>query len=119
MENIVCYWDSDTHSQHVRPMTPAEIVQRDADIAAAVAPVVPATLPMLNVRLALIRSGHMATVKSYVDVLPGVEGEQARAYLEYAQNVRRDHALVEGIRLKLALTHADMDALFISAASLA
>jgi hypothetical protein len=74
---------------------------------------------MLNARLALIAAGHMAAVKAYVDTMPGVEGEQARAYLDYAQTVRRDHVLVEGIRQMLALTHADIDTLFIDAATIA
>lgn len=79
---------------------------------------VPKSVPMLNARLALIAAGHMAAIKAYVDGMPGVEGEQARAYLEYAQNVRRDHQLVEGIRQMLGLTPADIDTLFITAATI-
>ncbi|MDQ1921295.1 hypothetical protein [Massilia pseudoviolaceinigra] len=80
---------------------------------------VPPSVPMLNARLALIAAGHMTAVKAYVDTMPGIDGEQARAYLEYAQNVRRDHWLVEGIRQVLELAHADIDALFLTAAAIA
>ncbi|NHZ93219.1 hypothetical protein F2P45_30035 [Massilia sp. CCM 8733] len=99
-------------------MTPEELAQRELDIAAAAVPRVPESVPMLNARLALIGAGHMAAVKAYVDAAPGVEGDQARTYLEYAQNVRRDHWLVEGIRQVLELTPTDIDALFITAASI-
>lgn len=79
---------------------------------------VPKSVPMLNARLALIAAGHMTAVKAFVDAMPGLDGEQARTYLEYAQNVRRDHWLVEGIRQVLDLTPADIDALFITAATI-
>ena len=79
---------------------------------------VPTHVPMLNARLALNAAGHMAAVKAFVDAMPGVDGDQARTYLEYAQNVRRDHWLVEGIRQVLKLTPADIDTLFITAATI-
>lgn len=113
-----CYWDDETKSQQERDMTAEELAQRDIDIAAAAAPVVPASVPMLNARLALIAAGHMTAVKAFVDAMTGTEGDQARTYLEYAQNVRRDHWLVEGIRQVLELTPADIDALFITAAAI-
>ncbi|MCY0910829.1 hypothetical protein [Massilia antarctica] len=114
----ICYWDDETKSQKEREMTAAELAQWEIDIAAAAVPVVPASVPMLNARLALIAAGHMAAVKTYVDTMPGAGGEQARAYLEYAQTVRRDHPLVEGIRQVLQLTPADIDTLFITAVTI-
>ncbi|NHZ62605.1 hypothetical protein F1735_09835 [Massilia sp. CCM 8694] len=114
-EYIVCGWDKDI-GEFSRPMTDEEIAQVHADRAAAAVPVVPVSVPMLNARLALIAAGHMAAVKAFVDEMPGADGDQARTYLEYAQNVRRDHWLVEGIRQMLKLTPADIDALFITAA---
>ncbi|HEX8610130.1 MAG TPA: hypothetical protein VF800_02485 [Telluria sp.] len=112
------YWDVAEGVQKQRDMTSDEVTQREFDIAAAAVPVVPASVPMLNARLALIAAGHMAAVKVFVDAMPGVDGEQARAYLEYAQNVRRDHWLVEGIRQVLGLGPADIDELFITAAAI-
>ena len=118
MSMTICYWDEETKSQKERPATPAELAQREIDIAAAAVPVVPVSVPMLNARLALIEAGHMTAVKAFVDTMPGIDGEQARAYLEYAQNVRRDHPLVEGIRQVLGLTPAAIDTLFITAATI-
>lgn len=114
----IAYWDDETQSQQERDMTPEELAQRELDIAAAAVPVVPESVPMLNARLALIAAGHMVKVKAYVDGTPGTDGELARTYLEYAQNVRRDHWLVEGIRQVLDLTPADIDQLFITAATI-
>ncbi|NIA00410.1 hypothetical protein [Massilia sp. CCM 8734] len=116
-EYIVCGWDSEI-GNFTRPMTDDEIAQVLADRAAAAVPVVPVSVPMLNARLALNAAGHMAAVQAFVDEMPGVDGEQARTYLEYAQNVRRDHWLVEGIRQMLKLTPADIDTLFITAATI-
>lgn len=119
MENlIVDYWDSEENCQKQRDMTPEELAQRELDIAAAAVPRVPESVPMLNARLALIAAGHMGAVKTFVDAMPGTDGEQARAYLEYAQNVRRDHWLVEGIRQVLGLAPTDIDTLFITAATI-
>ncbi|NIA00882.1 hypothetical protein [Massilia sp. CCM 8734] len=114
----ICELNPVTGEMMTRPATPDEIAQRELDIAAAAMPVVPASVPMLNARLALGAAGHMAAVKAFVDAMPGVDGDQARTYLEYAQNVRRDHWLVEGIRQVLKLTPADIDALFITAATI-
>lgn len=116
-EYIVCGWDKHIGS-FTRPMTEEEIAQVHTDRAAAALPVVPPSVPMLNARLALIAAGHMAAVKTFVDAMAGADGEQARAYLEYAHNVRRDHWLVEGIRQVLGLTMADIDALFIASAAI-
>lgn len=116
-EYIVCGWDNEI-GEFSRPMTEEEIAQVLADREAAAVPHVPESVPMLNARLALIAAGHMAAVKAFVDSMPGTDGEQARTYLEYAQNVRRDHWLVEGIRQVLGLTGADIDALFITAATI-
>ncbi|MCY0911132.1 hypothetical protein [Massilia antarctica] len=116
--NTVSFWSEVAQEQQERDMTPDELAQREIDIAAAAAPVVPAQVPMLNARLALIAAGHMAAVKTYVNTMPGIDGEQARAYLEYAQAVRRDHPLVEGIRQVLGLTPGEIDTLFITAATI-
>lgn len=80
---------------------------------------IPESVPMLNARLALIAGGHMVAVNAHLAGMSGVDGEQARAYLEFALNVRRDHALVEGLRIALNLTPGEIDALFLTAASIA
>lgn len=81
-------------------------------------PVVPVSIPMLNARLTMIGAGWMTQVKAYLASLPGVEGEQAREYFEFAQTMRRDHPLVLGIPAALGKTEAEVDALFIAAGAL-
>lgn len=81
-------------------------------------PPVPPVVPMLNARLALIAGGHMGAVNAHLAGMVGVDGDQARAYFEFAQSVRRDHSLVDGLRVALGLTPAQIDAMFIAAAAL-
>lgn len=114
----VCYWDNETDSQQERDMTPEELAQREVDIAAAAVPIVPLEVPMLNARLVLIEDEHMAPVEAYADAMAGIEGEKARAFLKHAQSVRRDHYLVEVMRVLRELTHAQVDSLFIRAAAI-
>lgn len=79
---------------------------------------VPAAVPMLNARLVLIEDEHMAPVEAYVDAMTGIEGEKARAFLKHSQTVRRDHYLVEVMRVLRELTHAQVDSLFVRAAAI-
>ena len=83
---------------------------------------IPATVPqsisMLDARLTMIGAGWMAGVKSYLAAIPGIDGEQAREYFEYALTMRRDHPLVRGIPAALGKTEAEVDALFIAAGAL-
>ena len=79
---------------------------------------VPESVPMLNARLALIQAGHMAAVNTHLAGMAGTDGEQARTFFEFAQNVRRDHRVVEDLRVALALSPAQIDDLFILAKTL-
>ena len=78
----------------------------------------PESVPMLSARLALSQQGHMAAVNSHLADWAGTEGEQARIFFEFAQNVRRDHQVVESLRQLLDLTSAQIDELFILASTL-
>jgi hypothetical protein len=78
----------------------------------------PESVSMLNVHLALIEAGHMEKVEAHLSSLDGVAGQQARAVFRLAQQVRRDHPLVDTLRVALDLTPGEIDALFISAAAL-
>lgn len=115
MSYLIAYWDEEAQEQRERLSTPEEDAQRALDIAAAAIPVVPAEVPMLNARLALIGAGWMDGVTAYLQSLPGVEGEQARAYFDYAQNIRRDHPLVTSIPEALGKTPEEVDMLFVMA----
>ena len=88
------------------------------DQSSAPAPTVPASVPMLNARLALIAAGLSSTVDEYIAALPDVAGEEARAYWNFALNVRRDHPLVVALGAVLNKTPAELDQLFIDAAAL-
>ena len=83
--------------------------------AAALNSPVPEQVPMLNARLALIEAGHMANVNMILAAAPGIDGEKARTFFEFAENVRRDHPVVEALRTALGLTHAQIDDLFVLA----
>ena len=88
------------------------------DQSSAPAPVVPASVPMLNARLALIAAGLSSVVDEHIAAMPDVAGEEARAYWNFALNVRRDHPLVVSLGAVLSKTPAELDQLFIDAAAL-
>lgn len=81
------------------------------------APVVPSSVPMLDARLTLIQHGKMAAVREYLDSLPGIEGEAAREYFEFALTMKRHHPLVLGIPASI-MTEEEKDTLFIHAGAL-
>lgn len=88
------------------------------DQTAVPAPAVPASVPMLNARLALIAAGLSSAVDEHIAALSGVAGEEARAYWNFALNVRRDHPLVISLGAVLNKTPSELDRLFIDAAAL-
>lgn len=85
---------------------------------APAAPTVPVSVPMLNARLALIAAGLSSAVDAHIAAMPGVAGEEARAYWNFALNVRRDHPLVIALGAVLDKTPAELDRLFVDAAAL-
>lgn len=105
-------WD-----ERVSGPIPDEMVEEVEQEAAGRVPV-PAVVPMLNAHLALIQAGWMPAIRFYLNGLPGIEGEQARAYFDLALTCRRDHPLVQGITTMLRKTTGEVDALFIAAAAL-
>jgi hypothetical protein len=99
-----------------------------ADFPGATAPELPAYVPppsdvpqavsMRQARLALLGAGLLAQVNTAVANMPGSEGEAARIEWEYAQEVRRDSALVASMSAALNLSDAQLDELFGAAHSL-
>lgn len=79
---------------------------------------VPVAVSMRQARLALLQAGLLATVNSAIVGMTGVEGEAARIEWEYATEVRRDSPLVAALAPVLAMTDAQIDALFVTAAGL-
>lgn len=80
--------------------------------------VVPDQVPMLNAHLVLIEAGWIDGINAYIEAMPELDRSYARAYLNLALTMRRDHPLVLGIPAALGKTEAEVDALFIQAAAL-
>ena len=99
-----------------------------ADFAGAVPPALPSYMPppsdvpqdvsMRQARLALLAANMLSTVNTAIANMPGAEGEAARIEWEYAQEVRRDSALVQSLIPALGMNDAALDALFTAAAAL-
>jgi hypothetical protein len=78
------------------------------------APVVPAQVTMRQARLALLGAGMLSTVDQAVAGMT----EAARIEWEYAATVERNSQLVAALAPLLGLTEAQLDDLFIQAATL-
>ncbi|OGS90870.1 MAG: hypothetical protein A2Z95_06285 [Gallionellales bacterium GWA2_60_18] len=83
-----------------------------------VIPVPPSTVTMRQARLAVLQSGLLATVNAAVANMPGAEGEAARIEWEFSATVERDRPLVQSLTAALGLTDAQLDDLFMLAATL-
>lgn len=80
--------------------------------------VVPHEVTMRQARQALILAGLDESVESAVDAIPGVAGKLARAEWDKSQTVQRNRPLVNQLGAALGLTPQQIDALFITAATL-
>lgn len=99
-----------------------------ADFPRAAPPALPAYVPpastapqvvsMRQARLALLQAGLLEQVNAAVATMPGIEGETARVEWEYAQEVRREQALVQALAAVLDLSSEALEDLFIQAAKL-
>lgn len=116
MTDKICYWDDQAQEQRERDATPEE--QAEIDARRNAPPTVPQRVPMLNAQLVMIDAGWMAPVRTYLNAIPGTDGEKARAYFDKAQTMERDHPLVLGIPAALGKAEAEVDALFIAAGAL-
>jgi hypothetical protein len=79
---------------------------------------VPAKVTMRQARLALLQGGYLPTVNTLVASIPGPTGDEARVTWDYSSDVERTNPLVAQIAAALPLTSAQVDDLFILAASL-
>lgn len=80
--------------------------------------VTPKSVPMRSARLALLQTGKLSIVNTIIANMQGTEGDAARIEWEYAQEVRRDNALVLSLIPLLGMTDSEIDGLFILAGSL-
>lgn len=120
MENLkVCYWDSETNSQKERDMTPAELSQREMDIAAYHYPPVPAEVTRRQARQALFLNGYLDQVAVKINAIADpIIRTMAQIEWEDSQTFRRDRPLVISIGTALGMTSTQLDDLFIQAATL-
>lgn len=79
---------------------------------------VPRAVTMRQARLALLGAGLLPAVNAAVAAMPGVAGDAARIEWEFSSEVQRDKALAQALASVLNLTDAQLDALFITAATL-
>lgn len=79
---------------------------------------VPQSVTMRQARLALLDAGLLQSVADAVAAMPGIEGDAARIEWEYAQEVRRDSALLASLANSLQMTDMQIDDLFTKGASL-
>ena len=84
----------------------------------APAPVVPDSVSMRQARLALLGAGLLSQVDAAIASLPSPQKEAAAIEWEYAQEVQRHNGLVPAMAQALGMTDAQLDALFMQAATL-
>lgn len=87
--------------------------RKDLHDAAVLAASVPKIVTMRQAELALKEAGYFDDVVAWVATLDG----ELESYWRRSATVKRQHAFVEAARIELNLTHAQMDALFVLAAS--
>lgn len=79
---------------------------------------VPQVVTMRQARLALLEAGKLTDVQPAIDAMPSPQKEQAAIEWEFSSVVERNRPLVQTLGPALSLTDADLDALFIRAATL-
>ena len=71
-----------------------------------------------QLRLYLLSIGQLALVESFLETIPGAEGEAARIEWKFSQEVRRNHPLTPAIGSMLGLDSDGIDFAFSEAARL-
>lgn len=79
---------------------------------------IPQSVTMRQARLALLAAGLLDTAEAVIAGIPGDVGRAARIEWEYAQEVRRDNALLQQVQALAGFSDQDVDSLFLSAAAL-
>lgn len=83
-----------------------------------VAVVVPQEVTMRQARLALLQVNLLSQVEVAINSMPSPQKETARIEWDHSQTVKRDRALVKTLGPALGLAEAQIDQLFITAATL-
>lgn len=80
--------------------------------------IVPASVSMMQARLAMLDAGVLDDVERAIESMEGLEGRAARIQWEYAQFIDRDWPLVEALGGLLGWDSDAVDRLFISAGAI-
>lgn len=80
--------------------------------------ITPKQVTMRQARIALLNAGLLATTETAIAGMLGPAGDKARIEWEFSQVVMRDWPLVAALMPTLGLTSAQVDQLFITAATL-
>ena len=98
--------DSYVDGEFIKPPQPEPEIQ------------VPQSVTMRQARLALLQAGLLVNVEAAINSLPSPQKEAAQIEWEYSQEVQRDKELVALLAPALGLDDAQLDALFVLAATL-
>lgn len=79
---------------------------------------IPASVTMRQARLALLAAGKLALVEAAIASLSEPDKTAAQIEWEYSNEVQRSNGLVASLGPALGMTEAELDALFVQAASL-
>lgn len=93
---------------------PLRVFAAHADAAVTV----PTQVTMRQARLALLAAGKLAQVDAAIDSLPEPQRSAARIEWEYSNAVQRSSPFVASLAPALAMTPAEIDALFVAASRL-
>lgn len=72
---------------------------------------------MRQARLALLEAGRLAAVNAAIAAMPSPQKEAAQIEWEFASHVERQSPFLQGLAAAINLDGADLDQLFILAAS--
>ena len=101
------------------PMTDEEVSARMVEeLAWQANTIVPQAVTMRQARLALLGAGLLSTVNSAILSMTGSQGDTARIEWEFSNEVRRNQPLVASLGAAIGMTSEQLDALFITAATL-
>lgn len=78
----------------------------------------PKEITMRQARLALLGAGKLAAVDTAINAMPEPAKSAAKIEWEYSNTVQRHNGFVAALGPALALTDAQIDALFVAAAAL-
>lgn len=79
---------------------------------------VPTAVTMRQARLALLGAGLLDDVEAAINALPSPQKEAAKIEWEYSQEVQRHNGFVSVLAPLLELSDAQLDAMFLQAATL-